>query len=340
MAGNEHKNLIDSQLHNCKGFAGALKNEYLVKNERYLQAWETRNFLPPVIDVVSCNAPPPTEVDGDTYIVDNSTGSLDVNTITWQSGTTVRYVFNGTPDLSVYSTGDFITFKNSGNANNDGTFAITSINNGADWIEILNPLRTSATGDEAADSPSIGSVTDAQWDGAQQNDWVRYNDADDFWYNINAEVSFLCYNVTTGSILKFNGIEWFGEDIDIKKLQVTVSASEAQNSFTTPIEIIPAPGVNKVVVVESIIGRINFGTSAYTTLDMTPKYQGSANIYISFTSLFLLAAADQINYFTLGNGIVLEDNLPVELISTADDPTGDSSFTFTIFYRIVDTPII
>lgn len=332
---NEHKNLIDSQLHNCKGFSGALKNQYLIKNERYLQAWETRNFLPPVIDVADPNSPPPTEVDGDTYIVGDQIVHLDVNTITWQSGTTVRYVFNGTPDLSVYSTGDFITFVDSGNANNDGTFAITAIDNGADWIEILNPIRTSSTGDEASDSPCVGSVTDAEWDGAQQNDWVRYNAADDFWYNINAEVSFLCYNVTTGSVLKFNGVTWFGEDTDVKKIVLLVSAAELATLFTSPVNIgIPSPGVGKYIMPVNVVGILNYNTTAYTTLQIWIRYVGGSTPINVFPTTFSQASTKVAD--NRSNSHPMLEDTEIEIYDpVADDATGDSDVTLHFYYRII-----
>jgi hypothetical protein len=84
----------------------------------------------------------------------------DVDAITWQSGTTVRYTFLGTPDFSDIRVGNFMTISGATNAVNDGTYEITAVNDGSDWIEITNPARTSSTGDETS-SPAVahtGSV--------------------------------------------------------------------------------------------------------------------------------------------------------------------------------------
>ena len=101
------------------------------------------------------------------YVVDASfsgptpiISGLDVNTIAWQSGTTVRYTFNGTPDLSGVSVGNYIKIESSTKAANNGQFAITAVNDGSDYIEIGNLDVTDATSDEATDSPATGACAD------------------------------------------------------------------------------------------------------------------------------------------------------------------------------------
>lgn len=86
---------------------------------------------------------------------------LDVNTIAWQSGSVIRYTFNGAPNLSRARVGDYMTVESATNAINNGVFLITAVNDVSDYIEVLNPNRTDNTDDEAADSPATaygGSV--------------------------------------------------------------------------------------------------------------------------------------------------------------------------------------
>lgn len=83
---------------------------------------------------------------------------LDVDTIAWQSGTTVRYTFNGTPDLSAVAAGDSLVVASATNASNNGTFIITTVNDGSDYIQVTNALRTDNTLDEATDSPATAST--------------------------------------------------------------------------------------------------------------------------------------------------------------------------------------
>lgn len=84
--------------------------------------------------------------------------SLDVNTILHQSGNTIRYTFNGTPDLSNVKVGNYLAASSSTNASNDGTFVITAVSDGSDYIEVTNSGRSDNTDDEASDSPSVCNV--------------------------------------------------------------------------------------------------------------------------------------------------------------------------------------
>jgi uncharacterized phage protein gp47/JayE len=84
---------------------------------------------------------------------------LDVNNINWQSANTIRYTFSGSPDLSSVVTGDLLIVTGAGTSSNNGAFAITAVDNGADWIEVTNPNRSSAAADEAG-SAATASTTD------------------------------------------------------------------------------------------------------------------------------------------------------------------------------------
>lgn len=88
--------------------------------------------------------------------------ALDVDTITWQNTDVVEVVFNGTPNLSSVEVGMWATFSSSTNSSNDGTFLITLVNDSTDTIQFRNINRTSATDDEATDSPSVCAIKPAQ----------------------------------------------------------------------------------------------------------------------------------------------------------------------------------
>jgi len=78
--------------------------------------------------------------------------NLDIDTITWQSGNTVRYTFNGTPDLSGVEVGDYQVSSSCTNSTNDGDLLITAVNDGSDYIEVTNSSRSSSADDEATDA--------------------------------------------------------------------------------------------------------------------------------------------------------------------------------------------
>ena len=142
-------------------------------------------------------------------MLNNTRGILNVDTIYWQSANTIRYTFNSTPSLRPYNIGDYINFKNSTNDINNGSFVITNVNAGAYWIEVSNLFRSDNLFDEASDSPCTGTSTLSNWDGCDQNSWVRYNAINDKWYSIDPYKSVLCYNINTSHYMIFTGLIWF-----------------------------------------------------------------------------------------------------------------------------------
>lgn len=83
----------------------------------------------------------------------------DLGAIAWQSGTTVRYSF-GAQDLSGVVIGDTLIAYDCTYTANRGSFTITAVSDVSNYVEISNPLRTSATGNEA-DSPGSASIVSA-----------------------------------------------------------------------------------------------------------------------------------------------------------------------------------
>lgn len=84
-------------------------------------------------------------------------GSLNISTIAWTSGTTVRYTFSGSPDLSGVVVGHQLQATGCTNALHDGTFEITAVSNASDYIDVINSSITDASNDEAS-SPGTGTA--------------------------------------------------------------------------------------------------------------------------------------------------------------------------------------
>ncbi|MBF2051966.1 MAG: hypothetical protein IGS03_00705 [Candidatus Sericytochromatia bacterium] len=100
--------------------------------------------------------------DAEIPALDTLLAGLDIDTIAWQSGNTIRATFNGTPDLSAVAQGDLLLISNAAESGNNGTFVITAINTGAYWVEYTNPDRTDNTDDEATDSPATADIEDTE----------------------------------------------------------------------------------------------------------------------------------------------------------------------------------
>ena len=90
MAANEHRNLDGDNLHVSKGFTQASTNTFETKDGNSETSWDRRRNLPPCLNYVSGQSAPPTTVTGDIYIIDGTGTAYDINTVAWQSATTVR----------------------------------------------------------------------------------------------------------------------------------------------------------------------------------------------------------------------------------------------------------
>lgn len=85
--------------------------------------------------------------------------NLDITTIEWQSGTTVRYSFAGSPNLSSVTPGHLFYVSGSAYSANAGAYIVTAVNNTDKWVEVSNPARTDNTLNELS-SPGVGLITD------------------------------------------------------------------------------------------------------------------------------------------------------------------------------------
>ncbi|MCH8318980.1 MAG: hypothetical protein IIA88_10900 [Bacteroidetes bacterium] len=94
-----------------------------------------------------------------TYSSDSVNAVID--TIKWQNGNTVKYVFKRKPDLTIVSSGDYIEMDNAINANNNGIFIILSVDTASGSIEVTNTERTNSTEDES-NSTAIATIQDPE----------------------------------------------------------------------------------------------------------------------------------------------------------------------------------
>ena len=199
---------LDDQMHLPKGYRNADNGTSLMRGANGEIEYAIQNPLPAVLSFDSGAGAPSTEVDGDIYILSSSfIASLTCTTIAWQSGTTVRYSFSGSPDLSTVTTAEYLVISAAGTDSNNGRFVISTVNDGSDYIEVTNANRTDATDDESA----ITATTDISyrdWDGAIKNEWIKYNGTDDLWYRIVPIEGLICYIKDEDVIYKFDGSTW------------------------------------------------------------------------------------------------------------------------------------
>jgi len=102
-------------------------------------------------------APASPEMNGLAHIIGRFSDILDVNSIAWQGGNTIRYNISTGVGLPSYAVaGNYLCVTDSGKAINDGSFLISGVDTspGTEWIQITNPNRNNADDDEGVGSPA------------------------------------------------------------------------------------------------------------------------------------------------------------------------------------------
>lgn len=266
---NHHARLDenDANMHYPKGFLTAIKGKFATKghddNLLYLQI----PVLPNALNIVSGESNPPTEVDGNIYILQKSAIYLDVDTITWISGNTIEYYFTGAaPNLSAISVGDYLRVRSAGKASNNGDFIITNVNDTTDKILVTNASRSNGTDDEVTPSPATATWAKAAWDGCGDTDHVKYFLGEDKWYGVTPEIGALCYDLTTLKNKIFSSGKWESVRIPpMRKASADVIPSATINTYGAVVNILPTSTWEYLINYYTfIISGGTFGTETLT----------------------------------------------------------------------------
>ena len=263
--------MTGEQLHNPKGFDSASNNTTMMKDGAGSVLWTPQTDLPQALNIVSPQSAPPTENSGDVYIMDTTGTAYDINTITWQSGNTIRIAFNGSPDLSAVAADDYFVTSGNANSSNDGTFQISAVNDGSDYIDIINLNRSDATDDEATDAVGTGYYTLEEWDGVSKNMHVRFDGTS--WISITPSAGYTCYDITSGNILIFNGTDW----------STTITTSGSSDTLQTVITAGSTYTGSDAISMITTSTMIDRADTAYTAFGGSSAGTGRGSTYLTPT---------------------------------------------------------
>jgi hypothetical protein len=132
------------------------------------------------------------------------------------------------------------------------------------------------------------------------------------------------------------------EDDDVMK-QTTVSLASAQiaNLATTPVELLPSPGVGVTPQIVNVVARYTFGSVAFTTVGDLLVYRDTVSNVDATIPGDLLTNANtgysQVSANAIDGTAVDLTNKAIYLSSngTADTSGGDGSLTIDIFYVLI-----
>lgn len=115
----------------------------------------------------------------------------------------------------------------------------------------------------------------------------------------------------------------------------TLSSAEILALFTTPIELVPAPGANKYIHVISASAYNNFNTVAYANGVDQLLLRVNANVW-TFPNSFTEAVADTANMGAVVPDLPIQLNQELDITTSTANPTlGDGTITITVLYKIV-----
>lgn len=137
----------------------------------------------------------------------------------------------------------------------------------------------------------------------------------------------------------------YADNAGIYTAQVPLSSAQILNLFTTPVQLVAAPGSGKIIVPLSIIVDYTFVTTAYvsnTTLQIYENSDRSNPTWGPGISSILTATSSQIRSLynnAAANGTTVvqyADNQPLMITTATNNPTtGDGTAKLTVLYKIV-----
>lgn len=274
---NEHRfaHLNDANNHEVKGFTAAPIGYEMVKNIRGASEWQRKKRQKNVLNKIVGYAAPTTEVDADVYVIESPI--LDVNAITWQSATTVRYTFTSGYDSTLYTTSSYLQVSGEAvKTIHNGVFIITAVN--ASYLEVTNTAVTDATNDVASASLASAYVTHEDFDPENLANGqsiprvgiVEYFSSVDLWYGNALETGDEFYMTSVNGKFSWNGTYFISDEIT--KI-VSLTKENIINMYTTPVVCLTTLPTGFVYEVKSVVLIHTFGVAAYT---------GGGNVYLQY----------------------------------------------------------
>lgn len=152
----------------------------------------------------------------------------------------------------------------------------------------------------------------------------------------------------TGSKIAANTVDYANIALDVAATAtVSLTAAQIKALYDTPVQLIAAPGAGKLILIDSILWDIAYGTTQYTAGGAIQAQYGNtvhgagspASASIAAATLNGIAASGFIangsGSATLNAPATVKNTAVYLSNATADFATGDSTATLYIRYRVV-----
>jgi hypothetical protein len=122
----------------------------------------------------------------------------------------------------------------------------------------------------------------------------------------------------------------------IKFAEVAISAATFGNALSSPVQLMAAPGVGKVIFPIAIAVHLNYNTTPYGSATQIQVYLNGAasSLFISDSQLPSQpeSTLDMMQHI-INVAPNLKENAALMMTTDSDDEVGDSPFTFHIAYK-------
>lgn len=148
--------------------------------------------------------------------------------------------------------------------------------------------------------------------------------------------------------MAYSGSILVTQDSQLQETSVTITTAQVKALYTTPIELIAAPGAGYAVVLDSAVVFLDYATTKYDGIaageDLNIRYTDGSGALVATieTDPFLASEADALRYVqptTAAALIPVEDAALVLYMASGNIATGDSPLKLKLYYRVIPTAL-
>lgn len=121
-----------------------------------------------------------------------------------------------------------------------------------------------------------------------------------------------------------------------------LTSTEIDALNATPIELVPAPGVGKTLILCNVVSWLNYGGTAWAGSSQTIpiKYGTAGATATTITEAYMERTADTFGVWSPVSGHFPVENASLYATANADFTTGNSPLSLRVYYQTIGASVI